>query len=61
MGYKLVRFARDKRYKLYEETGHLFDIPNDELEERPISPAQDTPGSSAARKILRAALEAMHA
>ncbi len=61
VGYKLVRFARDKRYKLYEETGELFDIPNDELEQNPISPAKDTPDSAAARKKLQAVLERMHA
>ena len=59
--YKLVRFARDKRYKLYEETEHLFDIPNDELEEHPILPVHDTPESSAAREKLGSVLEAMRA
>lgn len=34
-------FARDKRYKLYED-GRLFDISNDVLEESPILKFQDT-------------------
>ena len=59
VGYKLVRFARDKRYKLYEETGDLFDVPNDELEEHPISPDRDTRESAAARRNLKAVLDQM--
>jgi arylsulfatase A-like enzyme len=61
VGYKLVRFARDKRYKLYEENGDLYDVPADPLEEKPIPVDQDTPESAAARRKLRAVLEKMQA
>jgi arylsulfatase A-like enzyme len=61
VGYKAVRFARDKRYKLYEETGNLFDVHGDGLEEHPISSDQDTPESAAARRKLKAALDQMKA
>ena len=61
VGYRLIRFARDKRYKLYEESGDLFDVASDPLEEKPISPAQDTPESAAARQKLRAVLQQMKA
>ena len=61
VGYRLIRFARDKRYKLYEDGGDLFDVPNDPLEEKPIRPAEDTPGSAEAREKLRAVLARMRA
>ena len=61
VGYKLVRFARDKRYKLYEETGALFDVPGDPLEEQPIPPGNDTPESAQARRELKTVLEQMKA
>jgi len=59
--YKLVRFARDKRYKLYEETGGFFDVPADPLEEHPIPPENDTPESAEARRRLKGVLEKMKA
>ena len=61
VGYRLIRFARDKRYKLYEDGGDLFDVPNDLLEQKPIPPAEDTPESAAARETLRGVLERMRA
>ena len=35
--YTLVRFARTKRHKLYED-GRLFDVEADVLEQRPLPP-----------------------
>ena len=40
--FRKIRFARDKRFKLYGN-GKLYDVPNDKLEQRPIT--QDTPAS----------------
>jgi arylsulfatase A-like enzyme len=34
--YRLHRFARDKRYKLYDD-GRMYDVPADPLEERPLA------------------------
>lgn len=48
-------FARDRRYKLYED-GRLFDVPADVLEEQPIPPGNETPGQAAARERLSAIL-----
>lgn len=56
--YTLVRFARDQRYKLYEE-GNLFDISTDMLEERPLDPASESPEAKGARQKLRAVLDRM--
>ena len=56
VGYKLVRFARDKRYKLYEASGELYDVPADVDEVNPILPDQDTAESAAARERLRGVL-----
>lgn len=58
--FMLERFARDTRFKLYDD-GRLFDVPADRLEENPILPTRDTPESAAARKRLQAVLEAMAA
>ncbi len=41
------RFARDRRWKLYDD-GRLYDIPADTLEEQPIRPGEET--STAAQK-----------
>ena len=53
--FRKIRFARDKRFKLYGN-GKLYDVPNDKLEQRPIT--EDTPESSAARQRLAAVLKA---
>ena len=53
--FRKIRFARDKRFKLYGN-GKLYDVPNDKLEQRPIT--RDTPESSAARQRLAAVLKA---
>jgi arylsulfatase A len=50
------RFARDKRWKLYQN-GDLFDLDVDLLEEHPIRPAQDTSEAAAVRKRLRPVLD----
>jgi arylsulfatase A-like enzyme len=54
------RFVRDKRWKLYW-SGELFDIANDVLEEKPISPGQGGAEAVAARIKLQAALDSMPA
>ena len=56
--FRLVRFARDKRYKLYDD-GKLFDVPNDKLEKRPLQVNDDTAESKAARSRLAAVLDSM--
>lgn len=53
---KLVRYARTQRYKLYDD-GRLFDIPADELEQRPIAAGSEPTEAAAARKMLRAVIE----
>jgi arylsulfatase A len=50
-------FARDKRYKLYED-GRLFDVPSDVLEKKPIMSAADTAETEAVRARLAAVLQA---
>jgi len=54
----LVRFARTKRFKLYD-TGRLYDILNDRLETRPIPSADDTAASQQARSQLADVLASM--
>ena len=44
-------FARDKRFKLYED-GRLFDVPTDQLEQKPILEKDDTKETAKARKRL---------
>jgi len=53
------RFARDKRWKLYQ-SGALFDLSIDTLEERPIRADQDSAEAAIARKRLRPVLDALH-
>ncbi|MBN2138167.1 MAG: sulfatase-like hydrolase/transferase [Sedimentisphaerales bacterium] len=65
-GTTLYRFARDKRWKLYdagrhERAGKLFDLSTDVLEKNPIDPAQAGKEAAAAMKKLRAALNSMAA
>ncbi len=56
--FRKVRFARDKRYKLYGD-GKLYDVPNDKLEQQPIFPANDTEATRRARQRLALVLDAM--
>ena len=58
--FRLRRFARDKRYKLYGD-GRLYDISNDVLEQNPVASNNDTPSASKARERLAAVLKAMAA
>jgi arylsulfatase A len=53
------RFARDKRWKLYE-TGELYDLSADALEEQPIRAARDGTEAAKARTRLRPVLDALY-
>lgn len=55
-----VRFARDKRYKLYGD-GRLFDVVADPAEEKPLRPEGDQARTSMVRKKLQGALDYMPA
>lgn len=57
-GDPVKRFARDKRWKLYQNAT-LFDLQADPLEEKPIRPDQDDAGAAAARKRLRVVLDSL--
>jgi arylsulfatase A-like enzyme len=50
------RFARDQRWKLYDD-GRLFDVPADPLEERPVESGSEGPEASAARRKLQEVLD----
>jgi arylsulfatase A-like enzyme len=56
--YTLLRFARDQRFKLYDD-GKLFDVPNDVLEERPLAEDAGGPEAAAARQKLQPVLDQM--
>ena len=58
--FRMQRFARDKRFKLYGD-GQLFDVPADLLETEPIPAGDDSKQSAAARKALQAVLDSMPA
>lgn len=58
-GRKLARWAMDKRWKLSEETGHLFDLQNDPEETHPIDMAAAGPDARAAREKLQAVIDSM--
>ena len=51
-----VRFARDKRYKLYDN-GEMFDTIEDVLEKRPIAIGKVGSSGESARKALQQALD----
>ena len=53
-----VRFAWDKRYKLYA-TGNLYDMREDFLEENPIPEGQRGEEALRARERLKAAIASM--
>jgi arylsulfatase A len=57
-GRKLKRFVRDKRWKLYD-SGWLFDVDADVLEQNPIPPSQGGKQATAARQRLQAALDSI--
>lgn len=62
-GKPLYRFARDKRWKLYDEgkyprAGKLFDVSGDVLEKNPIDPA-DNKQAKTAHKKLQAVIDSM--
>lgn len=52
------RFVRDKRFKLYDD-GRLLDIPNDKLEQRPISMQDDMDQTRVIRTKLQSILNDM--
>ncbi|HAV63087.1 MAG TPA: arylsulfatase A [Verrucomicrobiales bacterium] len=52
------RFARDHRFKLYDD-GRLYDVPADPLEESALDTANLPPGAMAARTRLQAVLDSM--
>ena len=56
--FRKIRFARDKRYKLYGD-GKLYDVPNDKLEQNPIPSSADTDATREARQRLAAVLKDM--
>jgi len=56
--FRLIRFARDRHYKLYDD-GRLYDVPNDQLEQRAILEKDDTTDTKAVRKRLDAVLKSM--
>jgi len=63
-GNQLHRFARDKRWKLYDQSstaraGKLFDVSNDVLEQNPIEPGQGGAEAAEARAKLQAVLDEM--
>ena len=51
-----VRFARDKRYKLYDN-GDFFDTLEDVLEKQPIARGEAGPGGESARKVLQQVID----
>jgi len=57
-GNAVKRFARDKRWKLYQ-SGDLFDLTVDPLEEHPRRSSPDSPEAAAARKHLQLVLDAL--
>lgn len=57
-GKPLYRFARDKRWKLYDEgkyprAGKLYDVSADVLEKNPIDPAETSQAKAAHKKLLK--------
>jgi len=63
-GAQLHRFARDRRWKLYDQStadraGKLFDVSADPLETSPVEPGQGGAEAAAARAKLQAVLDSM--
>ena len=57
-GLRDARFARDRRYKLYDD-GTFYDVPNDILEENPLPLDRLDAAAVAARTRLQAVLDEM--
>ncbi len=57
-GNPVQRFARDKRWKLYQ-TGALFDLQSDPLEQRAITSDRSNTGAAAARRRLQVVLDSL--
>jgi arylsulfatase A len=57
--YTLVRFVRNKRFKLYGD-GRLFDVPDDRLEQHAIPSRDDTAKTDRIRAQLARVLESMN-
>jgi arylsulfatase A len=55
---KVRRFARDKRWKLYQD-GRLYDVEADPLERTPLAPDQLPPEAAAARARLQTVLDSL--
>ncbi|MCY4595828.1 MAG: sulfatase-like hydrolase/transferase [Bryobacterales bacterium] len=55
-----VRFARTKRFKLYDD-GRFYDVPHDWDEERPLDPSIAPAGAATIRTMLQEALDLMPA
>lgn len=56
--FRKIRFARDRRFKLYDN-GALFDVTNDALEQEPVLESADSEDSREARVRLSEVLEEM--
>lgn len=54
-----ARFARDKRYKLYDN-GRVYDLDADPLEEKPISAIPERSSAEQARTTLQKVLDSMY-
>ena len=58
-GNPIQRFARDKRWKLYQN-GNLFDVQTDPLEQKPLAPSASSATATAARRRLQVVLDSLH-
>ncbi len=58
--YRLERWARDRRFKLYED-GRFFDTERDPDEQRPLGPEKLAPAARQARERLAQVLASFHA
>jgi arylsulfatase A-like enzyme len=56
--FHLQRFARDQRWKLYED-GKLYDVPRDELEQHPLRRGEGGPEARRARQTLEVVIQRM--
>ena len=56
--FHLIRFARNQRFKLYED-GRLYEMPSDELEEGPYFIGSESAEQRAARRGLQEVLDSM--
>lgn len=54
--FEVGQFARDKRYKLYND-GRLYDVPADLMEEEIIKASEQGKNAAASRKMLQAILD----